>query len=193
MFLRDNGDKSTAALLVRAYDSRPSNLCYLHFLHGGGTANDVRAEDTAFGCREWTYVCVITGGWPREEDSRSAGEAKEWVYRVANDLLPLSIGVYGADLGPDPRDIALAQKAFGPNLTRLSRLKRTLDPLNVLVYELRVPSSKESYGTKTGYPRHWRKLRRQRLLRRNLGVCLYHARHGCARRYSGSQKVPFSY
>jgi phosphomevalonate kinase len=50
------------------------------------------------------------------------------------DLLPFSRGVYGADLGPDPRDAALAAKAFEPNLSRLGRLKHRFDPHNVLAY-----------------------------------------------------------
>jgi hypothetical protein len=49
-------------------------------------------------------------------------------------LLPLSSGVYSADLGPDPRDAALAAKAFGPNRPRLARLKYISDPHNVLAY-----------------------------------------------------------
>ena len=58
----------------------------------------------------------------------------QWVYNVAKDLLPLSSGAYAADLGPDPRDAALAAKAFGPNRPRLARLKHSLDPRNVLAY-----------------------------------------------------------
>ncbi|KAI0157741.1 hypothetical protein GGR57DRAFT_500691 [Xylariaceae sp. FL1272] len=42
-------------------------------------------------------------------------------------LLPLSSGVYGANPGPDYRDVALAARAFGPNLERVTRLKLQLD------------------------------------------------------------------
>lgn len=62
-----------------------------------------------------------------------------WVYRVAGELLPLSSGVYGADLGPDPRNAALAARAFGPNLVRLAYLKHRLDPRNVLAHACPVP------------------------------------------------------
>lgn len=55
------------------------------------------------------------------------------------DLLSLSSGAYGADLGPDPRDAALAAKAFGPNRPRLTRLKHSMDPGNVLAYACPLP------------------------------------------------------
>lgn len=141
IFLKDIGDRHRAARLARAFESRPSDLCYIHLLHGGGAVSDVPSDHTSFGCRDWSYACVITAVWPREDDSCAASDAKQWVYRVANDLLPLSDGVYGADLGPDPRDILLAQRAFGPNLSRLSQLKKQLDPFDVLAYACPLPRS----------------------------------------------------
>ena len=65
----------------------------------------------------------------------------QWVYKVARDLLPFSSGVYGADLGPDPRDAALAAQAFGLNGPRLARLKHSLDPRNVLAYACPLPKA----------------------------------------------------
>lgn len=55
------------------------------------------------------------------------------------NLLPLSRGVYGADLGPDPRDKILSRRAFGPNLERLCRLKTIFDPSGVLSYACPLP------------------------------------------------------
>ncbi|KAJ5365249.1 hypothetical protein N7517_008135 [Penicillium concentricum] len=100
--------------LVTAIEIRPSPLCYLHLLQGGGAVGDVAADENAFGCRDWDFACIV--------------------YNIAMNLLPLSSGFYGADLGPDPRDAALAVKAFGPNRPRLARLKHTSDPRNVLAY-----------------------------------------------------------
>ena len=127
--------------LIASIETRPSPLCYLHLLHGGGAVR-VADDATAFGCRDWEYACVITGVWPRNLDGTTiARDAVQWVYDVATDLLPLSNGANGADLGPDPRDAALARKAFGPNLSRLARLKRTLDPSNVLAYACPLPKA----------------------------------------------------
>jgi adenine phosphoribosyltransferase/phosphomevalonate kinase len=140
LFLKNIGDADIASRLVAAMESRPSLLCYLHLLHGGGAVNNIAADASAFGCRDWDYACVITGVWPRDEDNTAAARsAIHWVYEVVEDMLPLSDGVYSADLGPDSRDAPLAANAFGPNLQRLGRLKSSLDPHNVLAYTCPVP------------------------------------------------------
>ncbi|KAL8331578.1 hypothetical protein RB593_002146 [Gaeumannomyces tritici] len=142
LFLKHIGAVRIADILVAAVESRPSPLCYLHLLQGGGAVGEVAAEVTAFGCREWEFACVITGVWPRDQDGTEAARAAvSWVYDVAMDLLPLSCGAYGADLGPDPRDAALAAKAFGPNRPRLARVKHKADPHNVLAYACPLPKA----------------------------------------------------
>ena len=142
LFLKCIGAANVADRLVAAVETRPSPLCYLHLLHGGGAVGDVAADATAFGCRDWDFACVITGVWPRDQDgTEAARSAVRWVYNVAGDFLSLSSGAYGADLGPDPRDAALATKAFGPNRPRLARLKHSLDPRNVLAYACPLPKA----------------------------------------------------
>lgn len=142
VFLKGIGAVIVADMLIAAAESRPSSLCYLHLLHGGGAVSDAAADDTAFGCRDWDFACVITGVWPRDQDgTETARSAVRWVYDVVRNLLPLSDGAYGADLGPDPRDAELADSAFGPNRPRLARLKRRLDPRNVLAYACPIPKA----------------------------------------------------
>ncbi|EKD19486.1 hypothetical protein MBM_02723 [Drepanopeziza brunnea f. sp. 'multigermtubi' MB_m1] len=142
LFLRDIGATNVVTVLVNAIRARPSPLCYLHLLEGGGKARYVDPGTSAFGCRTWTYACVITGVWSRDQDGSTAAQASvRWVYSVAEKLLPLSTGVYGADLGPDPRDAILATKTFGLNLPRLARLKRRFDPHNVLAYACPLPEN----------------------------------------------------
>ena len=142
LFLRRIGEVNVADRLVTAVKTRPSPLCYLHLLQGGGAVGDIAADATAFGCRDWDFACVITGVWPRDQDGTEAAQtAVRWVYSIAEDLLSLSSGVYGADLGPDPRDASLAVKAFGQNRPRLARLKNSLDPCNVLAYACPLPKT----------------------------------------------------
>ncbi|KAF2124046.1 hypothetical protein P153DRAFT_327887 [Dothidotthia symphoricarpi CBS 119687] len=142
LFLKHIGEATIADCLVAAVKTRPSPLCYLHLLHGGAAVSDVPADATAFGCRDWDFACVITGVWPRDQDgTEAASSAVAWVYSVAEDLLSLSSGVYGADLGPDPRDDALAVKAFGSNRQRLARLKHSVDPRRVLAYACPLPKT----------------------------------------------------
>ncbi|KAJ4344351.1 uncharacterized protein N0V89_012091 [Didymosphaeria variabile] len=142
LFLKGIGEEKVADRLVAAIATRPSLLCYLHLLQGGGAVGDVAADATAFGCRDWDFACVITGVWSRDQDGTGAARAAvQWVYDVARGLLPLSSGAYGADLGPDPRDTALAVKAFGPNWARLGHLKHSLDPHHVLAYACPLPKT----------------------------------------------------
>ena len=142
LFLNRIGEANVADRLVAAVKTRPSPFCYLHLLQGGGAVGDVAADATAFGCRDWDFACVITGVWPRDQDGTEAAQAAvRWVYSIAEDLLSLSSGAYGADLGPDPRDAALAAKAFGQNRPRLARLKKSLDPCNVLAYACPLPKT----------------------------------------------------
>ncbi|KAF2638796.1 hypothetical protein P280DRAFT_470838 [Massarina eburnea CBS 473.64] len=140
VFLMSISEINIINKLIAAIETRPSALCYLHLLHGGGAVTDVAAETTAFGCRGWDFACVITGVWPRyQDDTETARSTVQWVYKVAEDLLPFSSGAYSADLGPDPRDSTLAVKAFGPNVPRLARLKHSLDPSKVLPYSCALP------------------------------------------------------
>lgn len=135
LFLKHIGEATVADRLVAAIETRPSPLCYLHLLQGGGAVSEVAADATAFGCRDWEFACVVTGVWLRDQDdTEAARSAVRWVYNVVGDLLSLSSGAYGADLGPDPRDAALAARAFGSNRARLAHLKQRLDPRNVLAY-----------------------------------------------------------
>lgn len=133
LFLKNIG--GITDLLITIMETRPTPFCYLHLLQGGGAIRDVAANATAFGCRDWDFACVITGVWPRNQDQTElAQNVINWVYNVAQKLLPVSTGVYSADLGPDPRDYPLATQAFGPNGPQLTRLKYSLDPRNVLAY-----------------------------------------------------------
>ncbi|KAI8243723.1 adenine phosphoribosyltransferase [Colletotrichum sp. SAR 10_96] len=141
IFLKDISKANVASALIAAVETRPFPLCYLHLLHGGGAVRDIPETATAFGCRDWDFACIITGVWQRDQDGTNISRAVvDWVYAVAGTLLPLGVGAYGADLGPDPRDAALAAKAFGPNLGRLARLKRTADPQSVLAYGCPLPT-----------------------------------------------------
>ena len=140
LFLKGISAVDVADRLVAAINERPSPLCYFHLLHGGGAVGDIPADASAFGCRDWDFACVITGVWPRDQDGTDeARAAARWVYNTVAELLPLSSGAYGADLGPDPRDDALAVRAFGPNRLRLAHFKRSLDPHNILAYACPLP------------------------------------------------------
>jgi hypothetical protein len=52
VFLKDVGGLNVANRLIAAVDSRPTLLCYLRLLHGGGAVSDNADAATAFGCRD---------------------------------------------------------------------------------------------------------------------------------------------
>ncbi|KAF5569479.1 higher eukaryotic phosphomevalonate kinase [Fusarium phyllophilum] len=116
----------------------------MHAGHGGGKTSafkrcvflkDIASPDTMKVLIDWDFTCVVTGIWPREYDGKPIADAViRWVYRVAGELLPMSKGTYGADLGPESRDRNLATKAFGPNRRRLVKLKKAFDPKNTLAH-----------------------------------------------------------
>ncbi|KAL5335428.1 hypothetical protein BJX70DRAFT_390708 [Aspergillus crustosus] len=142
VFLNRIGDPDVAGVLAKAVETSPTALCYLHLLQGSGAVGDVPPDATAFGCWNWEYVCVMTGVWPRDRDGTDdAQSAMEWVYTIANELLPFSSGVYSAELGPNPRDAQLARKAFGQNYARLAYLKNRPDPHGVLPYACPIPTA----------------------------------------------------
>jgi len=52
LFLKYIGETNIIDNLIAAVRNRPSSLCYLHLLHGGGAVGDIEADATAFGCRD---------------------------------------------------------------------------------------------------------------------------------------------
>ncbi len=61
LFLKRPGEANVANRLIAALETRPSPLCYLHLLQGGGAVGDVTADATAFSYRDWDFTYVITG------------------------------------------------------------------------------------------------------------------------------------
>ncbi|KAF4436668.1 adenine phosphoribosyltransferase [Fusarium acutatum] len=133
VFLKDTARPGTMKVLMSAARDGPTPYYHSNLVHDGKAVRDIAPEDTVFGCRDWDFACVVTGVWLREYDGKRIADAViRWVYRVVNELLPTSKGVYSADLGPDPRVRILATKAFGPNRRRLVKLKKAFNPKNIL-------------------------------------------------------------
>ncbi|BCS21111.1 uncharacterized protein APUU_21543S [Aspergillus puulaauensis] len=117
----------------------------MHGGHGGGKTSSFKRCLFLKDIGEPSVVDVLaaavaTAPSPFYETHFAQGVV-DWVYHVARSILPLSCGVYGADLGPDPRDTPLAARAFGPNLSRLASLKQRVDPQNVLAYACQLPKN----------------------------------------------------
>lgn len=141
VFLKNIGMESAQKAIQLILTSQPTGLCYLHLLQGGGAIVKIAETASAVGCRDWDFACVITGVWEKQTNDPSIEAAVErWVYSAVGILTPYASGVYSADLGPDPRDAPLADKAFGANHARLAALKRMADPYDVLAYACPIPA-----------------------------------------------------
>ncbi|TGO43870.1 hypothetical protein BOTNAR_1136g00010 [Botryotinia narcissicola] len=135
LFFNNIEDVQIVDILRAAIQNRTTPFCYLHLLQCGGAARDNTTKDSAFGCRDFEFACVITGVWPRTQtETEVVRTTIQLVYDVVRNLLSFCSGIYSADLGPDPRDNTLAAKAFGVNLPRLAQLKHTMDPFNTVAY-----------------------------------------------------------
>ncbi|EWZ78601.1 hypothetical protein FOWG_17171 [Fusarium oxysporum f. sp. lycopersici MN25] len=65
---------------------------------GNGVSSQLAVIDVSAVNRD--FACVITAVWPRDQGGTEVAlGAVQWVYNVTRDLLPLSSGAYGADLG----------------------------------------------------------------------------------------------
>ena len=126
-FFFGNLTKAVSTNITHAIKQAPTKWCYVHFLHGGGRVSEIPPTQTAFGCRNWIFAAVLTG---RFDESKGDKTTRQWIEHTTDELLPLSNGIYGADLGPC--DSFLARRAFGVNSLRLSQLKRLHDPANIL-------------------------------------------------------------
>jgi FAD/FMN-containing dehydrogenase len=96
----------------------------------GGAMARGAADQTAFGHRDATHVCVIFAGW---EDAAEAERHIEWTRTTAEQLWPYSSGgQYVNDIGLEADEGAdQIRAAFGSNYERLIAVKNTYDPTNL--------------------------------------------------------------
>lgn len=119
-------DADISEVLVERLLKAPSRHCYFHFQHMGGAVADGSSLSSAFLARDAEWSLVITAAWTEDEEDCSF-----WVREVVKVLLPLALGCYATDLGPDPEDVELAHRTFGGHAERLLLLKQKWDPNNM--------------------------------------------------------------
>ena len=113
-------------ILVAAYRQVPSPYSNIALEPMGGAIAGVPVEATAFHHRTPAFSLLLLGGWldPSASDVNIA-----WVRELWEQTHPLSSSaVYVNYLGAEGD--ARIRDAYGPNHTRLSRLKRQYDPGN---------------------------------------------------------------
>ena len=121
-------DEAIRVIATRA-NQRPSPLTLVVTFQMGGAINTVGATDTAYAERSAPWMSSIDGNWENAADN----EANiAWVRESFNLIAPYSSGTtYTSFTGQaDETAGALAAKAYGANMARLSQIKAQYDPDN---------------------------------------------------------------
>jgi FAD/FMN-containing dehydrogenase len=115
--------------LMASADAAPSGLSTIDVWFQGGAMAAVAADATAYGDRSAPILIGVEANW---EDAERDDASVAWARACVEGLRPFSTG--GTYLNfpgfLEERD-AQVQAAYGANLDRLARLKRTYDPENV--------------------------------------------------------------
>jgi FAD/FMN-containing dehydrogenase len=125
-FLSELSEAAVQAI-VAAFERAPSELCALVLEDFHGAATRVDATATAYPHREPGFNLLLISSWtdPSQSDACIA-----WAHETYAALSPHMVNrVYTNYLAADDHD--RVKDAFGPNLERLTELKRRYDPDNL--------------------------------------------------------------
>jgi FAD/FMN-containing dehydrogenase len=122
-------DDDVLDALIAGTESTPSPLSAALIEFYGGAINRVGVSDTAYPLRDATYALNAIAAWtdPAQDDVNI-----RWARDLWDAMQPFSPGsVYVNFLGVgDPGDDRV-RAAYGPNYTRLAKIKATYDPDNL--------------------------------------------------------------
>jgi FAD/FMN-containing dehydrogenase len=114
--------------LVAQLDKRPNDYCEFEIFPMGGAVADVCADATAFGDRDFQFLCECVTGWEERKD-REVGI--EWARGAHRSLAEFSTGMNYMNFLADD-DAESVATAYGvTHWNRLRQIKRQYDPENV--------------------------------------------------------------
>jgi uncharacterized protein (DUF1778 family) len=119
----------TIDVLLAAFEARTSPLSSIIVHHCHGAATQVVANATAFGMRDPHFTALIYAAW--EPPLADAELHRIWARSLDAELAPTSLPGGYANLLPDRASDRIAH-AYGPNASRLARIKNRFDPRGVL-------------------------------------------------------------
>jgi FAD/FMN-containing dehydrogenase len=125
----DQFDEEAVAFVSRVGQERPHPRTMVHVPLLGGAMSRVGATETAFGDRSAGYMLSLDGNWLDKADDDANIRWVRGAYDTAVTLRAAS-GTYlnfGGDADLDDADRA---RAWGRNVERLRRIKRSYDPEN---------------------------------------------------------------
>ena len=134
-FVDTLGDAAIDATVAR-FAACPSPMSQVLFEHFHGAATRVPVGETAYALRGAGFNTLILGKWmdPRQTDASIA-----WVRESYAALQPF-VGPrrYVNYLSDDAANDAALAAAYGPNLSRLRRIKSKVDPKNVFHHNINI-------------------------------------------------------
>jgi FAD/FMN-containing dehydrogenase len=126
--------------IIRAIDTRTSELSAISVHHFHGAATRVPIRQTAFGIREPHFMVEILAAWQPGEDG---APHRKWADGAYTDLGEYALdGGYPSLIGPD--QAGQADSAYGMNAARLREMKRRYDPANAFRASLLPTDGRES-------------------------------------------------
>lgn len=129
-YLVDLSDEVTDFILEIARN-RPTGYTMVHVPMMGGATSRVGPDETAFGDRSAPYMLSVDGNWT---DAKDEERVIPWVRDVIDqaERLPGAKGTF-LNFTSDPAEQSdeVVPDAFGPNLERLSEVKKQYDPDNL--------------------------------------------------------------
>lgn len=121
-------DDATVALLRKGVSSLPTDECELFIANLSGQMTRVRADATAWPNREPHYVVNMHTRW---RDERDDTRCRNWARKLHKALSPHAMGTIYVNFIPEGDEDAV-KTAYGANYARLQKIKREVDPANLL-------------------------------------------------------------
>lgn len=119
----------TVGMLLERFEARTSPLTSIIVHHCHGAATEVAANTTAFGMRAPHFTALIYAAWQPAEDD--AEPHRTWARSLDAALVSTSLPGGYANLLSDSAGDRVTY-AYGPNASRLARIKAHIDPTDVL-------------------------------------------------------------
>jgi FAD/FMN-containing dehydrogenase len=128
---------SSELIRFLAEDFRPDAKTSMYFQSANGAVADVPQTATAFSHRNAIANMMLFGLW---KDPSLDEPGRKEIHALWSKLAPFTDGYYVNLHDSDPKDKG-TERNYGPNFSRLARLKKQYDPLNLFRLNANISSA----------------------------------------------------
>jgi FAD/FMN-containing dehydrogenase len=123
--------------VIDRFEQSPTPMSQLLFEHFHGAPSRVAPEATPFGLRSPGFNCAVLGQWTETADDT---RVPDWCRDTFAAIQPyVGPSRYVNYLDQDDTGDAALRAVYGPNVTRLRKVKAVYDPENVFHLNLNIP------------------------------------------------------